>query len=636
MHTSSQRSVASLVPPRFADPLRAVLPSLLAPGALPDDWDVFATTYDLQRFRSEADFTERFVAAVAELGKNARTPAEVNAMLVSCGLPSDYARLGQPLSTVLELLLQSQSGARRALTFASRTKPYLAIAEAHATASRVVRLFTAGVFPLSDEKKNALRAAFVELHEHHRGPVPPATGGALTVFVHDAVSTTYARGDVKADATVFPLEGGGVVLLENDAIDPGALQLVRKRTAASLLAMDARAELSRAAGLPVTAPATATPEQCEALLREIFPEVRASATFCTGLAAEAAVFSATARLLDAKRPVKLMYAENGYGGTCQLIAELLSRDGVVEPVPLPVLGRDAAGKSVTLVEQMIAALERAKGAPAFLFLETPTNPELQVHDFPRLFEALRRYETAHGVKVPVLADTTLAPLFPLLSQPYARDWPCVIVKSGSKYFTRGKATLGVAFAAEHPTARAIITHALAYGRDADTAAKPCQLAALADGLRDLRPRMARIALNTTQLAEGLRAALKRHGKDVLLYTIDEAHLAQGLASGVLSFYLPAAPSTHADLVDEFVEHLLTHAPKLVKSRVSYGQSTGGGKPDLFYVINPQESTQGALSAQIKAAQKRDNVQICRISVPEHADVAGLLSAIDGFLAQKYG
>ena len=74
----------------------------------------------------------------------------------------------------------------------------------------------------------------------------------------------------------------------------------------------------------------------------------------------------------------------------------------------------------------------------------------------------------------------------------------------------------------------------------------------------------------------------------------------------------------------------------MKSRVSYGQSTGGGEPDFFYVINPQESTQGALSAQIKAAQKRDNVQICRISVPEHADVPGLLKAIDGFLARKYG
>jgi hypothetical protein len=30
------------------------------------------------------------------------------------------------------------------------------------------------------------------------------------------------------------------------------------------------------------------------------------------------------------------------------------------------------------------------------------------------------------------------------------------------------------------------------------------------------------------------------------------------------------------------------------------------------------------------------VQICRISVPEHADVDGLLAAMDGFFAAKYG
>jgi len=116
--------------------------------------------------------------------------------------------------------------------------------------------------------------------------------------------------------------------------------------------------------------------------------------------------------------------------------------------------------------------------------------------------------------------------------------------------------------------------------------------------------------------------------------ISEAQVAEGLGSGLLSFYLPAAPTTHADLVDEFVAYLLDHAPG-VKSRVSYGQSTGGGNPDDFYVINPEESTQGALSAEVKDAQKRDNVQSCRISVPEHGDVSALLAAMEGFFERKY-
>ena len=47
-------------------------------------------------------------------------------------------------------------------------------------------------------------------------------------------------------------------------------------------------------------------------------------------------------------------------------------------------------------------------------------------------------------------------------------------------------------------------------------------------------------------------------------------------------------------------------------------------------------TQGALSAEVKNAQKKDNVQICRISVPEHADVDGLLAAMEGFFTEKYG
>jgi hypothetical protein len=118
--------------------------------------------------------------------------------------------------------------------------------------------------------------------------------------------------------------------------------------------------------------------------------------------------------------------------------------------------------------------------------------------------------------------------------------------------------------------------------------------------------------------------------------MNEAEAQQGLECGLLSFYLPAAPTKHADLVDEFVEFMMNAAPKLVKSRVSYGQSTGGGKPDWFYVINPQESTQGSLSQAVKDAQKKDNVQICRISVPEFADVDGLLAAMEPFFTSKYG
>jgi cystathionine beta-lyase/cystathionine gamma-synthase len=248
---------------------------------------------------------------------------------------------------------------------------------------------------------------------------------------------------------------------------------------------------------------------------------------------------------------------------------------------------------------------------------------------------LRAYQTRTGKQVPVVIDTTLAPLYPIFAKDFAQDWPFILVKSGSKYFTKGKTTLGVVACANDPVARQIVARARELGQDADSFARPAQLAELRAGLEDLRPRMATISANTIRLANGLRSALRARGHEITLYAISEAQVADGLASGMLSFYLPPAPTTHADLVDEFVAYLLAHAPKLVKSRVSYGQSVGDGRPDYFYVINPEESTQGALSAEVKNAQKHDNVQICRISVPEHADVDGLLAAMGGFFALKY-
>jgi cystathionine beta-lyase/cystathionine gamma-synthase len=461
----------------------------------------------------------------------------------------------------------------------------------------------------------------------------------LTVLVEDAPFSGDVQSSV-ADAICFsvPADGpsrGGVLLIRDTArIAPHGIQLIRKRTVAALLAADARAELERAAGLAPTVLAEATPADCEAKLRALFPQVRESLYFCTGLAAEAAVFTAVADVLG-PGPVAFFYAQNGYGGTGQLISDILARGGAIRPRPLAVIGQDAGGHRLTLVDRVLAALDDLGGTPACVFLETPTNPELQAHDFGALMAGLRAYAQRWGRKVPVIVDTTLAPLYPIFAKDFAQDWPFVLVKSGSKYFTKGKATLGVVACASDPIALSILHRARALGQDADSFARPPQLAELSAGLSDLVPRMAAISAHTIRLATGLRSALGARGHEITLYAISEAEVQGGLATGMLSFYLPPASTTYADLVDEFVAYLLDHAPALVKSRVSYGQSTGGGKPDYFYVINPEESTQGALSAEVKNAQKQNNVQICRVSVPEHADVEGLLAAMEGFFAVKY-
>ncbi len=621
--------------PDFASNLARALPRLLAEGALPEDWDPRATTYDLTRFDSDAAFAGRFERALSEiLEQEILEPSRIRARLAGVGLPFDYARLGQPLSTVFELHTQVRTNAARCFSFASVTKPWLAVIEAPARALPV-RVYAAGALPISDEKKRELAAAGCELHEHWREELPVRRPDVLTVLVTDAPFV----GDVQAsaaDAISFPIPAGGVLLVRDAArIAPHGIQLIRKRTVAALLAADARAELERAAGLtPMSRLAEATAAACDERLLALFPEVKDSLYFCTGLAAETAVFTAVGDVLGPD-PVAFFYAQNGYGGTGQLIADLLARGGKLRPRPLAVLGEDAEGRQLTLVDRVLAELSALGGGAACVFLETPTNPELQAHDFDALMRGLRAYAARWGRKVPVIVDTTLAPLYPIFGKDFARDWPFVLVKSGSKYFTKGKTTLGVAACADDALGLAILKRARDLGHDADSFARPHQLAALREGLEDLAPRMAAISAHTIRLASGLRSALRARGHEITLYAISEAQVADGMATGMLSFYLPPAPTTHADLVDEFVAYLLEHAPSLVKSRVSYGQSTGGGKPDFFYVINPEESTQGALSAEVKNAQKQNNVQICRVSVPERADVDGLLAAAEGFFALKY-
>lgn len=621
--------------PSFASNLARVLRvALRAPEALPEDWDPRATTYDLTRFDSETQFAARLDAALARLvAENVEAPDVIRDALSACGLPYDYARLGQPLSTVYELLETARTGAARAISFASATKPWLGVVEAPGR-TLPVRIFAEGQLPISAAFAAQLRERGATFHEHHTGPVD---GQADTLTVH--VLSAPFSGDLRAqaaDAVCYAVPNGGVLLLRDDArIDPAGVQLIRKRTVSALLATDARRALEREVGLDPTTTPESTPAACDARLRALFPEITDSLYFCTGLAAEAALFAAAADVLGPS-PVTFFYAQNGYGGTGQLIAEVLAPHSALQPAPLPVLGVDADGRAVTLIDGVLARLEALAGAPAAVFLETPTNPELQAHDFDALMRGLRAYAERWGKRIPVLVDTTLAPLYSVFQRDDMKDWPLLLVKSGSKYFTKGKATLGVAACASDPMARDILARARERGADADSFARPGQLAELEAGLSDLAPRMATIGAHTVRLAEGIRAALGARGREVTLYAMNEAQVQSGLSCGLLSFYLPSAPTEYADLVDEFVAHLLDVAPGLVKNRVSYGQSTGGGAQDWFYVINPQESTQGSLSEAVKNAQKRDNVQICRISVPEHADVAGLLEAMDPFFTRKYG
>jgi hypothetical protein len=293
--------------PSFASNLSEVLKRTLnAPGAMPDDWAPRSTTYDLFRFDSEAQFAARLDQTVARLvAENVISAEAIRGALYDVGLPYDYARLGQPLSTVFELLLKARTGAAHVFSFASATKPWQSVIEAPGR-TLPVRVFATSELPVSDAAKIALRANGVELHERHAGAVT-ASDGAITVQVLDA-AFEGALSAQAADAVCFAVPGGGVLLVREGArIDAAKVQLIRKRTVSALIATDALDAVARAVGLTPSAHATSTPEACDAKLRALFPEITEALYFCTGLAAEAAVFAAAADVLG---PVTFLYAQN--------------------------------------------------------------------------------------------------------------------------------------------------------------------------------------------------------------------------------------------------------------------------------------------------------------------------------------
>lgn len=158
--------------PDFLEKLTKALPRLLAAGALPDDWDHRATTYDLPRFDTDVDFAGRFEKALSEiLEADMREPGELRERLAKVGLPFDYARLGQPLSTVFELYTQARTHAARCFSFASVTKPWLSVIESPKR-RLPVRIYAQSALPISDGLKSSLRAEGCELHEQWSEELP--------------------------------------------------------------------------------------------------------------------------------------------------------------------------------------------------------------------------------------------------------------------------------------------------------------------------------------------------------------------------------------------------------------------------------------------------------------------------------
>jgi cystathionine gamma-synthase len=253
--------------------------------------------------------------------------------------------------------------------------------------------------------------------------------------------------------------------------------------------------------------------------------------FSSGMAAAAAL------LEDLPVGARVLAPDGAYQGT----RELLGR-------------RQAAGRlSVTLVDiaDTDAVDERLDGVD-LLWIESPTNPLVEVADIPALVEA------AHRAGARVVVDSTLAT--PLLQQPL--QWGADAVLHSATKFLSGHSDLisGVVVVPDQAAAEQLVAVRTITG------ALPGSLESflVLRGLRTLPVRLERAQENATELARRLEA----HGAVECVHfpglpgtrTHDRARRLLRGPGAVLSFELRAGAEA-ADRLCQAVE-VITHATSL--------------------------------------------------------------------------
>ncbi|MGZ4650480.1 MAG: trans-sulfuration enzyme family protein [Kineosporiaceae bacterium] len=193
--------------------------------------------------------------------------------------------------------------------------------------------------------------------------------------------------------------------------------------------------------------------------------------FASGMAAVAAVVD---RVPDGGRVV---VPDGAYNGTLALLRELAGR-GRVDLVPVPISDTDAV---------------RAALAPGahLLWVESPTNPLLEVADLPALVGA------GHAADALVAVDNTFAT--PLLQTPLAFGAD-LVVHSVTKYLSgHSDVLLGAIVTRDPALAERLLTHRTTHGGIPGTVEAWLALR----GLRTLHLRVERAGRNAAELARRL-------------------------------------------------------------------------------------------------------------------------------------
>ena len=222
---------------------------------------------------------------------------------------------------------------------------------------------------------------------------------------------------------------------------------------------------------------TETWRPLESALAALEGATQPALAFASGMAAIAAAFSLV------PRGGRVVMPEHSYGVALGLAHELASA-GDIRLTLVDVADTDA-------VVAALSGQQDEPGAAALLWIETPTNPMLEVADTPALAAA------AHAVGALVVADNTFAT--PLVARPLAQGVD-VVVHSVTKYLAgHSDVVLGAALTSDE----ALHTRLHAYRTVHGAIPGPFESWLALRGLRTLALRVERSQANAAEIARRL-------------------------------------------------------------------------------------------------------------------------------------
>jgi cystathionine gamma-synthase len=238
--------------------------------------------------------------------------------------------------------------------------------------------------------------------------------------------------------------------------------------------------------------------------------------FASGLAAEDTLLRTIAKPGD-----EVLLPNDAYGGTYRQVAQLHSRWGITVT-------------SVPITDPAAVAAAITPGKTAVVWLETPTNPLLNIGDIAAIADA------AHQAGARVVVDNTFAT--PYLQQPLALGAD-VVVHSTTKYCGGHSDVVGGALVTSDPE----LGEQLAWHQNAIGAvAGPFDAWLVLRGLKTLAVRMDRHCANAERIARFLQ---DRPGISEVYYPGLESHPGHDVAGrqmrgfgGMISFRVAAGES----------------------------------------------------------------------------------------------